>query len=182
MRTAGGTVKIQPTGLDIYDYTFIGEVIGKDRIEAEEWIKLYYPGSNIEKEVLPTMTKNADSYELWTVTSSVPMNSISIGGYVYGYERLDIQLRNGQLDYISFVNPIGDMYAFNDVYNELSAIYGQQQLYVPDTDFLSKLLEPDYEYLSYSWMSWDFDGTYTMFLIRAVYTNSESISIKFNHS
>jgi len=154
------------------DYTFINNVLTKDETQVEAWINNYYPGSSIQK------TEYAGSETTWwVVTSTNPMDPVSINGVVINYDQVEFHLRDGYAEEISFVNHAGDTALFNSLYKDFEALYGPQQIYVGDKDFLTNLMDPSQEYLSYSWFESDFDGYYSMFLTKTQHNNQTEVDV-----
>ena len=154
------------------DYTFINNVLTKDETQVEAWINSFYPGSSIQKTNYGGTTD-----EWWVVTSSSPMIPVSISGIVINYDQVEFHLRDGYAEEISFVNHAGDTALFNSLYKDFEALYGPQQIYVGDKDFLTNLMDPSQEYLSYSWFESDFDGYYSMFLTKTQHNNQTQVDV-----
>ena len=154
------------------DYTFINNVLTKDETQVEAWINSYYPGSSIQK------TEYAGSEtSWWVVTSSNPMAPVSINGVVITYDQVEFHLRDGYAEEISFVNHAGDTALFNSLYKDFETLYGPQQIYVGEKDFLTAIMDPSQEYLSYSWFESDFDGYYSMFLTKTQHNNQTQVDV-----
>lgn len=164
---------ITPAGSP-YDYTFINNVITNDESYVEAWINNYYTGSSIQKN----QYSNGDAW--WVVTSTTPMNPVSINGVIVNYDHVEFHLRDGYAEEIIFAVNGGDMALFNSMYKDFEALYGPQQVYVGDADFLTKMMDPSHEYLSYSWYESEFDGYYSLILTRSVNNSQSKVTVSIS--
>ena len=163
MNTTNMPTTVITTGGAPYDYTFVNDVLTKDETAVEAWINKYYPGSTIQKNNYQGTTSSH-----WIVNSPSAMNPVSIGGVIVNYDHLEFNLSEGYAEDIMFImDP--DIAVFNRMYNDLEAVYGQQQPYVGEKDVFTVLTDPSHEYVSYSWFDRDFDGYYSLRLTRATY-------------
>ena len=154
-----------------YDYTFVNNALTKDETQVEAWINNYYPGSTITNT---DYSGGKDAW--WVVTLTSPVNPVSINGYIVNYDSVEFHFRDGYAERISFIL-YGDSSVFNSMYNDISAIYGQQQPYVGKNDLLTKLTDPGYEYVSYAWYESDFDGYYSLSLTRTNHQSQDKVDV-----
>ena len=157
-----------------YDYTFVNNALTKDETKVEAWIQNFYPGSTIQKT---NYSGTNDAW--WVITSASPMNPISINGYIVNYDQVEFHFRDGYAERISFILD-GDKKVFNSMYNDISAIYGQQQPYVGEKDFMTKLTDPGFEYVSYAWYESDFDGYYSLSLTRTNHQSQDKVNVSIS--
>ena len=155
-----------------YDYTFVNDGLTKDSSGVEAWINTYYPGSTIQKN-----SYNSEGDGLWVVNSTTPMNSVSIDGVIVNYNEINIRFSDGYAEVIMFVLDGSDMSLFNSMYSDFEALYGPQQVYVGEVDFLTQMTDPSYEYLSYSWYESEFDGYYSLILTRSCHQSQPEITV-----
>ena len=160
-----------PVGTPYY-YTFVNDGLTKDPSGVEAWINKYYPGSTIQKNMY-----NSEGDGSWVVKSTTPMNPVSIDGVVINYDEIDIRFSDGYAEVIMFILDGSDMSLFNSMYKDFEALYGPQQVYVGEPDFLTKLTDSSYEYLSYSWYDSEFDGYYSLVLTRTCYQSQSEIIV-----
>ncbi len=147
-----------------YDYTFVNDVLTANSTQVESWIITNYPGCSITKT---DFEGTKDSW--WVVTSTNPMNPVSINGVIINYNQVEFHLNEGYAREIIFTINGGDKNQFTKLYNSLAAIYGQKQVYVGEKDILTKLTDPNFEYYSYLWLGYEFDGYYDLSLRRSVH-------------
>ncbi|MBP5530273.1 MAG: hypothetical protein J6X80_09505 [Lachnospiraceae bacterium] len=171
MNTSNKPATVTTSAGSPYDYTFVNNVLTKDETQVDAWINNYYPGSSVQKT---NYSGSNDAW--WVVTPTSPMNPVSINGFIVNYDSVEFHFRDGYAERISFILD-GDITVFNSMYNDISAIYGQQQPYVGQNDLLTKLTDPGYEYVSYAWYESDFDGFYSLSLTRTNHQSQEKIDV-----
>ena len=157
---------------DPYDYTFINDAITKDANEVKAWITNYYPGSSIQKS-------KYNGGELWTVTSTNPMNPISVSGVTVNYDQIDFNFLDGYLYKIDFVQNGGDATELDNLYKAFMFKYTYVGPNEDKGNFITKLSDPTYEYTRYWWFERDFDGFYDIILERTVKRSMSIIKVCF---
>lgn len=56
-------------------------------------------------------------------------------------------------------------------------VYGPQQPYVGEKDFLTALTDPTFGYVSYSWFESEFDGYYSMYTACSTHQSQSTIEV-----